>query len=377
MTIYEQPWRLIPNKVRASGGRELDRFRGVKPPLDTPNGAEAWVGSMTRANGATEANPNLGCAEVLLPDGERKFLYQVVMNAPEQVLGERHMAYYGTSLGMLIKMLDAKTQFLLQSHPTRENAKKYWNSDFGKEECWYVLGIRDDVPEKPYILLGFRKGITREAFEDAYRRGDLQELEGMCHKIPVQPGECYLIPGGVPHALGAGCFVAEIQEPSDLTAVPCSQEYLLEYRRKANPLGVFVAEDETRYETRMLNTFCYQGMCKEELLSRVKSKERVLREGAGGKEIEIFGEQETESFSCTVVQVSGAISRVNTGDVQIGIVLSGQGNVRCGTASIPVKQGSELFFPFQVKNVIFEGNFSIILCNPGVTAAYKQASSPV
>lgn len=375
MTIYEQPWRLIPNKIRASGGRELDRFRGINPPQDTPNGAEAWVGSMTRANGATKDNPNLGCAEVLLPNGKREYLFSAVLSAPEKVLGEKHMAYYGNSLGMLIKMIDAKKPFLLQCHPTRGNAQKYWNSQFGKEECWFVLGTRQDMEEEPYILLGFREGITRQEFEKAYRQGDIQRLEGMCHKIKVKPGECYLIPGGVPHALGAGCFVAEIQEPSDLTAVPFSQAYLLDYRRKANPLGVFVAEDESLYETRMLNTFHYEGSSKEELLSRLKSKERILREETGGKEIEIFGDADTKSFSCTVVRVTKEISRVNTGDVQIGIVLSGQGNIRCGQITIPVQQGSELFFPCSVRDAVFEGDFSVILCNPGVTASYRPSQT--
>lgn len=371
MEIFEQPWLLVPNKVRADGGRELDRFRGVEPPMDTPNGAEAWVGSVTRANGATAENPNLGWAEVILPDGRREYLADVVSRFPEKVLGKKHMDFYGPCLGMLIKMLDAKTPFLLQCHPTRENAQKYWNSTFGKEECWYVLGIRQDVPEPPYILLGFKEGVTRECFEEAYRSGDGKRLEAMCHKIPVQPGECYLIPGGVPHALGAGCFVAEIQEPSDLTAVPFPQEYLLAYRRKANPLGVFEPEDETLYETRMLNTFHYEGKTLPELLQRVKSKEKVLRQQQDSREIEIFGEQDTSSFSCTVAQVHGKLSRKDTGDVQIGIVLSGEGCIRCGDVTVPVKQGSEVFFPCQVKHAVFEGNFHMILCNPGITAQYK------
>lgn len=374
MDIFGQPWLLVPNKVRADGGRELDRFRGVTPPRDTPNGAEAWVGSMTRANGITKENPHLGCAEVILPDGRREFLVDVVERAPEQVLGKKHMDYYGHSLGMLIKMIDAKTPFLLQCHPTRENAQKFWNSHYGKEECWYILGTRTDTQEPPYILLGFKEGITREKLEKAYRLGDKDQLEALCHRIPVKPGECYLIPGGVPHALGAGCFVAEIQEPSDLTAVPFPQEYLLAYRRKANPLGVFVPEDEKLYETRMLNTFRYEGMTEDDLIKWLKSKETVLRDEPGGREIEIFGDQDTSSFSCTVVKVSGSMERKNTGDVQIGIVLSGSGTLRCKDSCIPVKQGSEVFFPFHAENVILEGDFSMILCNPGVTASYKETS---
>lgn len=371
MEIYKKPWLLVPNKVRADGGREMDRFRGVEPPMDTPNGAEAWVGSMTRANGATAENPNLGCAEVILPDGSRELLVDVVNRDPEKALGRKHMDLYGKNLGLLVKLIDAKAPFLLQCHPTRENARKYWNSQYGKEECWYVLATREDTPEQPCILLGFKEGITREKWEQAYRKGDIRQLESLCHKVPVKPGECYLIPGGVPHALGAGCFVAEIQEPSDLTAVPFSQEYLLDYRRKANPLGVFVAEDEALYESRMLNSFHYEGQPYEMLLDRLKSRERVLRQEPGGQEIEIFGEEDTPSFSCTVVQVSGSMRRKDTEDVQIGIVLSGHGVIHCDGCELSVKQGSEVFFPCQVRDVRLEGDFSVILCNPGVTAVYK------
>ena len=326
---------------------------------------------MTRANGATADNPNLGCAEVILPDGTRKYLLDVVQENPLAVLGEAHMELYDSGLGMLIKMIDAKTPFLMQCHPTREQAAIDWNSKFGKEECWYVLGTRRDAGEQPYILLGFKEGITREVWEQAYRQGDVSALEDLCHKVIVHPGECYLIPGGVPHALGAGCFVAEIQEPSDLTAVPFPQSYLLDYRRKANPLGVFVPEDEALYEHRMLNAFRYEGYSYDRLLERLKSRERVLRRNGESREVEIFGEDDTDSFSCTIVHVCGSIPRKPTQDVQIGIVVEGAGELRCGDLSMQVRRGDEIFFPYQVEDTTFAGNFSIILGNPGMTAKYK------
>lgn len=368
---FQFPLMLVQNKIRAEGGREIDRFRGVANPMDTCNGAEAWIGSVTRANGATKEHPNLGCAEVLLPDGSRTILRDLVRENARQILGDKHMEKYGPDLGMLIKLLDAKAQFLLQCHPTRETARQYWNSSYGKEECWYVIGIRDDVPEPPHILLGFKEGITAEAFEKAYREGTVKDLEAMCNKIIVHPGQAFLIPGGVPHALGVGCFVAEIQEPSDLTAVPIPQEALLAFRRNANPLGVFVAEDEALYETRMLHSFIFEGQSLETVKQRYLSKERLLRQIGDSTEVEIFGEEDTECFSSTIVNVRGQITRQYTGDVQIGILLSGEGIIRCGEYVLNVKQGDEIFFPYNVQDAVFEGSFSIILCNPGITANYK------
>ncbi len=39
------------------------------------------------------------------------------------------------------------------------------------------------------------------------------------HRIPVAPGDFVFVDGGVPHAIGAGCFMVELQEPSDLMVV--------------------------------------------------------------------------------------------------------------------------------------------------------------
>jgi mannose-6-phosphate isomerase len=45
---------------------------------------------------------------------------------------------------------------------------------------------------------------------------DVPAIQGAMNRVPVQPGDSYIVPGGVPHALGAGVFLVEIQEPSDL-----------------------------------------------------------------------------------------------------------------------------------------------------------------
>ena len=371
LSVFSSPWKLVPNQVRACGGREIHRFRGITPAVDTPSGAEAWVGSTTPANGVTKENPYMGCAQVDLPTGERRYLFQVIQENPKASLGPDHLARYGTNLGMLVKLLDAKTPFLLQCHPTREVAARDWNSNFGKEECWYILRVREDAEEEPYILLGFREGITREAFEKAYRAGDLPALEGMCHKIKAVPGDSYVIPGGVPHALGAGCLVVEIQEPSDLTAVPIPQADLIAFRRKANPKGVFIPEDEELYEKRMLGAFHYEGTPVESLIDRLKSKGLPLRTEDGGQELEIFGTNHTSCFSCTKVQVHGTFQKRHTADAQIGLVIGGEGEILCGGSVLPVRQGDELFFPYEASEVSFRGTFTIILCNPGITGQYK------
>ncbi len=37
----------------------------------------------------------------------------------------------------------------------------------------------------------------------------------LMHRIPVRPGDGVLVPGGTPHAIGAGVLLVEAQEPTD------------------------------------------------------------------------------------------------------------------------------------------------------------------
>jgi hypothetical protein len=120
MDFFDQPWKLVPNKIRGNGGREIDKHRGISPPIDTPDGSEAWIGSVTRVAFPPVGKPNWGCSEVVLPNGNRMFLFEAIAMAPEKILGKQHIAIHGCSLGVLIKFLDAKEQYMLQSHPTRE-----------------------------------------------------------------------------------------------------------------------------------------------------------------------------------------------------------------------------------------------------------------
>ena len=158
---YTVPWKLVPNKiVRYPGGREIDRFRGIFPGADDGR-PEAWVGSDTRTVDAAEkGDPNDGCAEVMLPDGSRRYLFEAVEADPEAALGAAHIARNGARVGVLVKLLDAEKQLGLQTHPTRAYAKEWFGSDYGKEESWYVIGKREDSPETPYVYMGFKAGVT-------------------------------------------------------------------------------------------------------------------------------------------------------------------------------------------------------------------------
>ena len=356
---YHEPWVLVQNQIRGRGGREIERFRGIENGRgDYAHGSEAWIGSTMPVGNPPADNPYWGCSEVTLPDGRREYLFRAIEENPEEILGKRHMAVNGTSIGMLIKYLDAAEPYGLQCHPTREWAKKMWNSDHGKAESWYVIGTRDDTEEPAYILLGFKEGVTREVWEKYFYENDIAALENLCHKIPVHVGEAFYLGGGLPHSLGTGCLVIEVQETSDITlgASPWDK----------TPVKWREGASEEFFNERLLGAYIYDGCSYEENLKRWRSDRKIIRSGEWGEERMIIGPEQTSYFSFSELTLDGSTEIAKTGFPQIGIVTGGSGKLlwNGGESEMEITKGMEIFFPYDIPGLSVEGSLKLVLCNP-------------
>ncbi|GIW76496.1 MAG: hypothetical protein KatS3mg104_1559 [Phycisphaerae bacterium] len=67
----------------------------------------------------------------------------------------------------------------------------------------------------PEFSRGLFRGTTRQSFEQVHP--GREPADRLLRSIPVKTGDCFYLPSGTVHALGAGCFVAEVQTPSDTT----------------------------------------------------------------------------------------------------------------------------------------------------------------
>lgn len=338
MNIWETPLKLVPNKVpRYPGGREIDKFREIKDPKDDGM-PEAWVGSTTPAlRYNMDQKDNLGLSEVILPSGDTMLLKELIEKYPRQILGDNHYEKFNDEPGILVKLLDAKEQLGLQTHPTREYAKEYFDSEFGKVESWYIIGVREDQEEEPYVLLGFKQGITRSIFEDLYEEQDVESMEQWCHKINVKPGDMFFIDAGVPHAVGPGCFLVEVQESSDITVG-------VRKRKLSNK------EEELAYKERLLGCYAYDGLSYAENLNKNKIKPRVIRKGQEGKETVLLGQEQTSYFGITETEVIDEFSLRDEGVFSVAIVLEGQGEIVYRGGTMPIRKSSEIFLPAGIKN---------------------------
>ena len=356
---YNQPWKLVQNKIRGRGGREIDKFRGVVPPLDSNSGSEAWIGSVTRVENPPADKPNYGCSEVILPDGRQMFLFEAIALSPEKILGEKHMSVNHGNLGVLVKFLDAQYMYGLQCHPTREWAAKMFNSSYGKEECWYVIGTRGETSEPAYVLLGFKDGVTREMWEEHYYKCDIKALENLCHKIQVKPGEMYYIAGGCPHALGEGCFVIEAQEPCDITVGATPYKELIKRWKYTPDVG------EEFYNSRLIGSYIYKGRTYDENLQSCRPERKIIRDGSWGSEEILIGIGQTAYFSMTEIAVNGQIDLRSTEFPQIAIVTEGNGSIAYDGGQMEIKKADEIFLPYHIPNAVISGeNLKIVFCHP-------------
>lgn len=111
---------------------------------------------------------------------------------------------------LLIKYLDARESLSVQVHPSEAVARRLGGPVRLKHEAWYIM---DSEPGNA-IYHGLEPGVDAHVFREAMLTG---RIEGVLRRIPVVPGECYHLPSGTPHALGAGVLAAEVQTPSDTT----------------------------------------------------------------------------------------------------------------------------------------------------------------
>lgn len=212
------------------------------------------------------------------------------------LLGAAHVEKYGKSLGVLVKLLDSAERLGVQVHPTREVARRLFDSAYGKTECWHIVDGRTINGEEPCIYLGFKAGVTREKWKECFDTQNIPEMLSCLHKIPVKKGDTYIVHGGVPHAIGAGCFLVEIQEPTDYTI----------RTERVTPGGLAVADAACHQGIgfeKMFDCFTYGGASAEE--NDALYKVTPIREERDGCAIEhIIYPAVTDMFALDLITVT-------------------------------------------------------------------------
>lgn len=193
---FDQPLTFKPlYKERIWGGRMLADRLGRELPPKTPIG-ESWE-LVDRADdqSVVDQGPHAGIT-----------LHELWANHRAAVFGTG--AADSPRFPLLAKILDAREKLSVQVHPPARLAAQLHGEP--KTEMWYLLDADADAD----LFVGFRNGVTRESFDAALQDGTCAAL---LHRIPVKQDDFIFIPSGRCHAIGAGCFIIEMQQNSDTT----------------------------------------------------------------------------------------------------------------------------------------------------------------
>lgn len=133
-------------------------------------------------------------------------LRELIRKFPETLMGNGWDP--SRAFPVLVKWLDCQQRLSLQVHPPADKAESLGGEP--KTENWFIADAEPDAA----LLVGLRKGVTREAFQLALQSGSAEKL---VHRIPVNKGESIFIPSGRLHAIDAGNLILEIQQNSDTT----------------------------------------------------------------------------------------------------------------------------------------------------------------
>lgn len=127
------------------------------------------------------------------------------------------------------------------------------------------------------------------------------------------------------------------------------------------------------YDERLLGAYVYDGCSYEENLRRWRAPRVTVRKGGWGSEEILIGPAQTKFFSFTELNLAGETEMLRTGFPQVAMVLSGQGELFWEGGSLPVQQGMELFFPYDIPNFGVRGELRMVLCNPESAEIPMQA----
>lgn len=136
-------------------------------------------------------------------------LNDVVAQLKDKLLGKENYARFGNEFPLLIKFIDARQQLSIQVHPSDEIAKRQ-GKERGKTEMWYIMDGEPDAK----LRSGLKNKITPEEYKEMV---DNDTITDAIAEYQVKEGDCFFLPAGRIHSIGAGCFLAEIQQTSDVT----------------------------------------------------------------------------------------------------------------------------------------------------------------
>ena len=335
--FYNEPIFFEKNRVARvyTGGKLFSEFFGD----DSEDGffPEEWVVSTVHALNEGSTDEYEGISKIA---GTDIYLNDAIAKYKAEMIGERQ------DIGILTKILDSAIRLPVQAHPDKAFSAKYFNSKYGKEESWIILATRPGAK----IYYGFKDGVTLEDFEKAIDESDngSNAMEDLLCSIDVKAGDVIYIPAKMVHAIGYGCLLLEVQEPTDFTIQP--ERFCGDYRLSDNEMYIGLSRKDA------LGCFDIGKRYPAPLSSEVIEKtDGLIYESIIGKNI-------TESFNVRTIKLDNGEFRPDK-SAAIYVVLEGNAEISGKDYKKEIKKGNYFFVPANAADkFIIKGSAKIAEC---------------
>lgn len=204
-----KPYKFAPYlRTTIWGGYQIAPFKGIF--TAQPNIGESWeISGVPGHESVVVERGIIGDVDLGLN------LTQLIDKYKGLLVGERVYRTYGNTFPLLVKFIDSRQDLSVQVHPDDQLAQKRHQCP-GKTEMWYV--IKADVGAKIYS--GLKQSITPDDYERLAKAEPINGHSPMQDVIATHEshqGDLFFLPAGRLHAIGAGNFLTEIQQTSDIT----------------------------------------------------------------------------------------------------------------------------------------------------------------
>lgn len=339
------------------GGKLLDTIEGKASPQDT-SFPEDWIGSTVEARNVGREHISEGLAMVNNEAGQSVAFRDLLQENQAYFLGSHDDTMRTLDDIPLVKYLDSSTRLHFQAHPTREFAQERLGMPRGKTEAYVILETRKDIAD-PYIYAGFQRSPSREQLKTWIETQDIASIESCFDRIPVKPGDVFLLPGGRPHALGEGILMLEIMEPSDLAV-------RFEFERCG-----YVIPEQARFMGRDIETaldvFNFDPVPPEKIDAEFRCTPKILISDEQKNSLEeLIGDDDTTCFVVKRASVAQSFKRKENGFFY-GIVTEGSGTFIINGEVTELKRWDRFFCPAGVTEFEYQtdSGMSVLECYPG------------
>ena len=348
-----KPVLLGPNQLDRfyRGGTKIAWFRGLAE--DGDHLPEDWVASTTSAFGEGDAGLTR------LPDG--RTLRAAVEADPEAYLGARHVNRFGTSTELLVKLLDAGERLPVHCHPDDAFAVRHLGCPYGehgKTEAWILL---PGTTPGAVVYLGFKADVDEATVREWTAAQDSAAMLAAMNEFEVAPGDRVLVPAGFPHAIGAGAFVIELQEPADLSV-------MLEWE----PFGVD-GKVQVGVDRDVALGCLYRQAVDPERLKRLHLHDDGIRAQAGP--VSLMPAEADPFFRAERLQPRGGALSLPPA-FSVLVVCAGTGTLSTEHGDrVPLRTGATVLLPFGCGQTELAGDLDVVRCLPPDSGTAARAGT--